>query len=189
MTEYRIWPATDGPLGSFNDAKSVSQGMEFRVSTEGWVKKIWYWRASASMGVQPVLGQIFLSTGVASGTPIDNPKEFGPAGPVGTWQSVTLNVPVPVIPAHVYRAVVYRADGEYAATSGNHYWDTGPGANGITNGILTAVSAPNSNGGQSTYTYGAGIQYPTTSFNSGNYWIDLSVSDTSDNTQAFFSLL
>jgi hypothetical protein len=177
MTEYRIWPTTDGPAGSFTDGQPVSQGTEFIVTANGWVTKIWYWRATSAMGTTPPQGQIFLVTSASTGTPIDSPKTFPAPTGLG-WQSVTLDTPIAVIPGEAYRAVIYHPNGEYTATPGNNYWNAGgPGEFGIVNGILTARAAADSNGGQSTFKYGSGIQYPDSSFNSGNYWVDLSVSN------------
>ena len=58
----------------------------------------------------------------------------------------------------------------YAGTS--HYWNTGSGSGGITNGPLSAPNNSGGDGGQDTFNSGATLTYPASSFAAGNYSVD-----------------
>jgi hypothetical protein len=178
MAEYRIWPATDGPGVSFNDASPISQGNEFYVSSTAWATKLWYWKATAAMGTDPtlpVLGQLYRIDGGGLATPLlGSPVSF--TFPTGLgWQSVDIP-PIQLTAVQRYKTVVYYPNGEYTYLS--HYWDAGgPGEFGLTNGPLVAVAANTAVDGQSSYIYGAGLQYPTGNSSAANYWMDVTVTD------------
>jgi hypothetical protein len=103
------------------------------------------------------------------------------------WNLTSLAVPLSLTANQEYIAVVAvnasgLFTGGYSATSG--FWNTGPGAGGITNGPLSAYSstspgtAPdNSNNSQMTFLVGG--TDPTAnlphSSNSANYWLDILV--------------
>ena len=179
MAEYRTWPATSGPGASFNDGTPISQGNEFYVTSTAWATKVWYWRATVGMGVgvDPVLGQIYQINGGGTGTALlVTPVSFAVPGGLG-WQSANIP-PISLTINQRYKVVIYYPNGEYTATAGNHYWDTGgPGEFGITNGPLLTVGASAATDGQSSYQAGVGPQYPTGNFQAGNYWMDASVTD------------
>ena len=63
------------------------------------------------------------------------------------------------------------------------YWSTGPGANGITSGPLSAPSLAGATApGQSTYNQGTSFVYPDTYDTGGapTYWVDLEVTPGSE---------
>ena len=96
------------------------------------------------------------------------------AGAATGWQEVALATPFELTPAQVYKVVAHMPT-HYVATP--NYWTVGAGGSGITNGILTAQSNAASTGGQGTFTYNAGPVFPTSTFNGGNYWVDVVVTD------------
>ena len=49
MTNYSIWPATDGPLSSFDDGSAINVGTEFFVSTTAWVTHLRWFRGTTSV--------------------------------------------------------------------------------------------------------------------------------------------
>lgn len=176
MTDYRVWPATNGPNTDGGDpAAPVNLGMVFQVSSTCWAKAIHFYRGTLTIG-GPVKGRIFLvsSETVVSGTQVD----FTLSGT--GWQTATLPVPVQLTAGTSYKVAIHSDDG-YTATGG--YWATGAGVGGITNGPLTAPDAggaplgiPPPKQGSYGYTSNPDV-YPDGYFNGGNYWVDVTVTD------------
>jgi uncharacterized protein DUF4082 len=171
VTVYRLWPSTDGaPTDEGTDP--INLGTEIILSATGWVTALHMWRATlAETG--PVTGAVYnVVTGVqVAGTSVTYSLS-------GTgWQTATLVAPVQLTAGVRYIAVVHHTD-RYAGTGS--YWTSGPGASGITNGILSAppnsavTSAPV---GQGRYDESGTIAAPTSTFSGGGYWADLSVTD------------
>jgi hypothetical protein len=176
MTDYRVWPATNGPNTDGGDpAAPVNLGMIFQVSSTCWAKAIHFYRGALTIG-GPVKGRIFLvsSETVVSGTQVD----FTLSGT--GWQTATLATPVQLTANTSYKVTIH-SDDNY--TGSGHYWDVGAGVGGITNGPLTAPDAggaplgiPPPKQGSFGYTSNPDV-YPDNYFGGGNYWVDLTVTD------------
>lgn len=165
---YRIWPATNGPDTDAADTAAYSMGMAFSVSAAAQVTEIHYYRGTTA--VTPVVtGGIFETVG---GTQVGASVTFPDPGTATGWITATLATPIPVSPGTVYKVVVQYPN-NYTSTS--HYWDTGAGVGGLTNGILTAPDATTAPGGQGTFSVGSTLAYPTETFQGGNYWVDVTV--------------
>lgn len=169
MTDYRIWPATNGP-GADNADNAINLGTQFSVSAQGWVIAIRYYRSTANINPDDLrLWQVdsaVVGTSLASVVP--------PAAGSTGWQEVALATPIELTPAQVYKVVAHMPT-HFVVTP--NYWTIGAGSAGITNGILTAQSHAASTGGQGTFTYNASPVFPTSTFNGGNYWVDVVVTD------------
>lgn len=48
MTDYRIWPATNGP-GADNADNAINLGIQFSVSAQAWVTAIRYYRGTTNV--------------------------------------------------------------------------------------------------------------------------------------------
>lgn len=173
MTDYRIWPATNGPSTDAADNSAYSMGAEFYVTDTAWIKAIHYYRGTTS--VTPVVtGGIFtvIGSGLVSGTTVT----FSNPGVSTGWLTGTLATPVELTPGNHYKAVVEYPN-NYTATG--NYWSVGAGVGGLTNGLLVAPDAGQATGGgQDTFKSSATLDYPDQTFNGGNYWVDLTVTDT-----------
>ena len=177
MTDFRIWPATNGPNADAGDpAAPVSLGLIVQVSSTCWAKAIYFYRGATSI-TGPVKGRIFEVAGqtVVSGTAVD----FTLSGT--GWQTATLPTAIQLTANTSYKVTIH-SDDNYTATGG--YWATGAGVGGITNGPLTAPDAggtPLGLGGikQGSFGYNSNPDvYPDSYFGGGNYWVDLLVTDT-----------
>jgi hypothetical protein len=145
--------ATPGTVDS-EDGGSVNLGVKFKSDVGGTVNGIRFYKAATNTGTHVgtlwdangnVLAQVTFTGETASG-----------------WQQASFSTPVRIQPNTTYVA-------SYLAPSG-HYSVNGPNlAEGINNGPLHAESGAN-NG---LYVYGSGTNFPTSSFNSGNYWVDV----------------
>jgi hypothetical protein len=176
MTDYRVWPATNGPNTDAGDpAAPVNLGLIFHVSSTCWVKAIHFYRGSLTI-TGPAKGRVFLvsSQTVVAGTQVD----FALSGT--GWQTAVLTAPVQLTAGTLYKAVLH-TDDNYTATGG--YWATGAGVGGITNGPLTAPDAGGAPLGisppkQGSFGYTSNPDtYPDGYFNGGNYWVDVTVTD------------
>lgn len=179
MTVYTIWDhsTVTGPSSSTADTNAVSLGTEFSLSATGWVQALHFWRADGSES-GTVVGGIF---DVASATEVAGTAVTFTTNTTG-WLTATLTTPVQLNASQRYVVAIYHPS-RYAHTAG--YWTTGgPGAGGITSGIITAPSSDavtTAPIGQGRYDYGLSLVAPTQTFGAANYWSDVSVSDTAPN--------
>lgn len=142
---------------SVNDNSPVNLGMKFQSDVAGSITGFRFYKASNNTG--PHTGYLWTASGtlLASAT-FTNETASG-------WQSVALADDVE-IQANTTYIVSYSTNGRYSA-SGNFF------ANEFTNGgNLRALSSALS-GGNGVYGYGAAGLFPTNSYNSTNYYVDV----------------
>lgn len=165
----RLWPATNGPGSNAGDTSTYTMGMRFVLSSAATLTAVYWWRAT-STSVPPTLCGVFNDD---TGVLVASAETFADPGLATGWIKQTLATPVSLSSGQAYKVAVYGVALGYSATA--NYWDTGAGAAGITTGIITAPNNADS-GGQDTFnTSATPMQHPTSSFNAGNYWIDLEV--------------
>lgn len=180
MTDFNIWPATNGPNTDSGDASDISRGVIFRLSATGWLKAIRFYRGTVNVGLPAsgggvVRGQIYT---MADGLPVSGTDITFTLSGTG-WQSAALAIPVQLNPNVSYKAVVLT--GNYTATGG--YFSTGAGVGGIVQGIITCPDAGGNPSGIGAIQQGSfkqpttGIEYPNQYFNGGNYWVDVTIAD------------
>jgi hypothetical protein len=152
-TSVSLFSASDTPavLGD-SDTNQVNLGVRFVSSAPGVITGIRYYKGAGDTGTHT--GSLWTSGGqlLASATFI-NETSSG-------WQQVTFASPV-TITANTTYVASYHSNGQYTATGG--YFGTAH-----TNGPLTAAAGTNG-----VYAYGTGNLFPTNSFGSTNYWVDV----------------
>jgi hypothetical protein len=130
----------------------VNLGMRFVASAAGTISGIRFYKAAGETGTH--VGSLWSSTGTLLATAtFSNESASG-------WQTVTFSSPVSIIAGTTYVAS-YHSNGRYALNS--DYFNTDQ-----VNGLL---SAPAGNNG--VYTYSDGNAFPTGSYSSSNYWVDV----------------
>jgi Domain of unknown function (DUF4082)/Cadherin-like domain len=139
-------------VASVNDSASVEVGVQFQTSVSGSVSAIRFYKGPQNSGTH--VGNLWSASGtlLASATFTNETA--------GGWQHVNLSSPVPLTPGVIY-VVSYHTNGFYSASGG--YFSTA-----VSSGPLTAPA-----GGNGVYAYGSSSIFPTGSFNSTNYWVDL----------------
>lgn len=171
MTDYSIWPSTNGPFVDGSDGP-YNLATQFRLSVPAWLKAIRFWRGTTNI-VAPILGRVWAVTGSLTGDPVPNTDVSFTLSGTG-WQSA----PTPLFPklsaGQDYRVAI--ATGAFY-TGTARYWLDGPGLGGITSGIINAPDTITS-GNQGTFISQSGYAYPNQTFQGGNYWVDVIVSDT-----------
>jgi Ca2+-binding RTX toxin-like protein len=156
-TTQSVFTASSTPaIISVNDNNPVNLGMKFQADTAGWISGISFYKGVNNTGSHT--GYLWSSTGtlLASAT-------FGGESASG-WQSVNLTQDV-AIQANTTYVVSYSTNGNYSATS--NFFNSE-----ITNGNLHALSSALS-GGNGVYGYGSSGLFPTNTYNSANYYVDV----------------
>jgi hypothetical protein len=139
-----------------NDSGDVELGMKFQSDVAGVITGIRFYKAPENVG--PHEAHLWTESGtlLASATFI-NETESG-------WQAVSLSQEV-AIQANTTYVVSYHSEGFYSATPG--FFNTE-----FSNQDLSAPSSALS-GGNGVYAYGPSGLFPTSSFNSTNYHVDV----------------
>jgi hypothetical protein len=139
--------------------------VEFYVTSAGSLNAIRWWQPTT--GSDGTARQVALYD-VATNQVVAPVTGSAPAAP--GWQETAIT-PYALTPTTRYRAVVFHPAGQYAATA--DYFTALPD---ITNGILVVPGAPNATSNrQGCYDYAGSLSFPNSAFNSGNYWVDVSV--------------
>jgi hypothetical protein len=157
-----LFSSSDTPANlSDPDSVQVNLGMKFVTSQSGSITGVRYYKGAGDTGTHT--GSLWTSTGtlLASAT-FTNETSSG-------WQTVTFSSPVTVTAGTTYVAS-YHSNGHYTSTGG--YFSTAH-----TTGPLTAPAS-----GNGLYAYGNGNLFPTASYGSTNYWVDVVFSAGSGGT-------
>ena len=153
-----IWPSSAAP-GNVHGADSpVELGVKFRSDVAGYISGIRFYKAASNTGTH--VGNLWTSGGALLAT-----ATFSGETASG-WQQVSFPAPVPISASTVYVASYHTNVGYYAQNPG--YF----ASQGVDNPPLHVPSGPSS-GGNGVYAYGAASSFPSGSFNSTNYWVDV----------------
>jgi hypothetical protein len=154
-----------------SDANPIELGVKFRPQVDGQITGLRFYKGTTNTGTH--VGHLWSRTGtmLAEAT-------FTNETPRG-WQEVTLSNPVSVTAGTTYVASYHAPAGNYAHN--NSYFAT----SGVDSGPLRAL-ADGEDGGNGVYGYGPSRTFPTDTFNSLNYWVDVvfqtNVADTTPPT-------
>lgn len=154
-----------------SDPSPYTMGIEFSVSAAAALTAIWFYSAS---GATVLPAEIALFT--VSGQSLAHSEMATWSGAAGSgWVRAAFSSPPGLTASVNYRGAVQQPSSVnwYSATS--HYWDTGAGSGGITNGPLTAPDSAGSDVGQDSFDGGSSLSYPANSFNAANYWLDVEI--------------
>ena len=163
-----IWSSTTTPANpSANDPNAIEVGLKFESTLAGYVTGIRFYKGSGNTGTH--VGHLWDANGdlLASATFTDETASG--------WQEVDFSTPVAIEPNTVYVVSYFAPNGDYAADA--DYFATSE----TDNGPLRALSSPES-GGNGVFVYGPSGGFPTNSFNSTNYWVDLAFDPVPDTT-------
>jgi hypothetical protein len=130
--------------------------MRFRASNDGQITGIRFYKSVQDVGTH--VGNLWSASGTLLATAtFTNETASG-------WQQVEFASPV-AINANTTYVASYHSSGNYAA-------DPGLFNSSITNGPLTAPSS-SSVGGNGVYAYGSSSLFPSSSYNSTGYGVDV----------------
>jgi hypothetical protein len=155
-----IWQPTATPsLIDSNDGKSVEVGLKFRSDTNGSVMGIRFYKATQNTGTH--FGHLWDSSGTMLGS-----VTFSEETASG-WQEATFSPPIAITANTDYVISYFAPVGHYSADAG--YFDS----RGVDHVPLRALSN-STGGGNGIYRYtGVPGGFPTETYSSSNYWVDV----------------
>ena len=163
--------AGGGTLAS--DTAAYTLGMEFSLSADAPLTGIWFYSVASAV-VLPGACAIYdvASQTIVTGTSNTSPTWSDVAG--AGWVKCTYDGSVTLTASTAYKVVAQSsATANWYSVTGA-YWSSGAGGSGITSGIITAPNDASSATGQDSYiTPSGGLNYPGSSFNASNYWVDV----------------
>ncbi|MBL9076159.1 MAG: DUF4082 domain-containing protein [Planctomycetes bacterium] len=158
---FTLFDAGDAPAGPrFNDGQptvGMELGMRFRADVDGFVTGFRFYKAPGTTGTHT--GHLWTNGGALLAA-----QEFT-AETASGWQQVGLATPVPITAGTTYVVSYFAASGDYVATLGVF---TQPLDNGVLHGL-----ADGQDGANGVFAYTAAPQFPTSTFQSANYWADV----------------
>jgi len=159
QTVMSIWPGTTVPGFLDGGADSaVELGVKFRSDVAGNITGIRFYKAAANTGTH--VGNLWTSTGTKLATATFTGET------ASGWQQVNFATPVAITANTVYVASYHSTIGHYSADE-NYF-----SATGFDNPPLHAL-ADGASGGNGVYAYGASSAFPTSTWYTCNYWVDV----------------
>lgn len=155
-----IWqPSTKPAVIDSGDGLPYELGVKFRADSDGYILGVRFYKAATNTGTH--VGHLWSTTG--TGNPLSSATFVNESG--SGWQQVLFPNPVPVKANTTYIASYFAPSGHYSdntqffATAGVD----SPPLHALANGV---------DGLNGVYSQSATSKFPSTSFNSGNYWVD-----------------
>jgi hypothetical protein len=150
-------PTTAPAIAAQNDPNAVELGMKFTSSENGDITGLLFYKGPGNTGTH--VADLWSSNGTLLATAtFTNETASG-------WQQVNFATPVAITAGTTYVASYHTNTGDYAL-------DPNFFASALTNGPLTAPSS-SSSGGNGVYAYGGASLFPTNTFNSTSYGVDV----------------
>jgi hypothetical protein len=163
-----IWRVAAAPANPAEpDTAAVEVGVKFRSDNNGFVTAVRFYKGSGNSGTH--IGHLWSAAGANLGTvTFTNETATG-------WQTATFAAPIAVTANTTYIASYYAPNGRYAADD-NTFADAG-----VDNAPLHALRN-GVDGGNGVYRYGSGGGFPTNTWLSANYWVDVVFTDNGVDT-------
>ena len=162
QTPATIWASTATPTTPDVGSDSpVELGVRFYSDTPGYVTGIRFYKSAANTGAH--IGNLWSSSGtlLASAT--------FTAETASGWQQVNFSGPVAITANTAYVASYHTTIGHYAGDA-SYFATTGVNNAPLHTYTNTSVTP------EAPYAYGSASQFPTSTYNSANYWVDVAFS-------------
>jgi hypothetical protein len=159
-----LWPSTALPsIADVGADSPVELGVSFRADSNGYVTGVRFYKSSSNTGTH--VGHLWTGSGTLLAT-----ATFTGETSSG-WQQVNFSTPVAITANTVYVASYHSTVGHYSVNP--HAFAT----SGLDNAPLHALE--NGVGGaDGPFAYGKQSVFPTSTYNSANYWVDVVFSNT-----------
>ena len=154
-----IWNSDSAPgLADSGDNGSVELGVKFRADADGYIIGLRFYKSTANIG--PHIGHLWTTNGtlLASATFV-NETSSG-------WQEVVLPAPVQVFTGVTYIASYFSPKGHYSMDLNAFTYA------GVDSAPLHALME-GVDGSNGVYTYGPSSSFPSSTYQSPNYWVDV----------------
>jgi hypothetical protein len=154
-----IWSTSNTP-GTIteNDASAVELGLKFRSDVNGSITGIRFYKGPSNTGTH--VGSLWSRTGTLLGR-----VTFSGESPSG-WQQANFITPVNITSGTTY-VVSYHTNVGYYSEDDNYFATSGidnPPLHALQNGV---------DGGNGVYVYSANSAFPSSTWASANYWVDV----------------
>jgi Domain of unknown function (DUF4082)/Fibronectin type III domain len=160
-----VWGTSFTPTNTVaNDNTPIEVGVKFQADAYGAITGVRFYKQAGNTGTH--VGNLWSSDGTRLAT-----ANFSGESATG-WQTVTFPTPVPVMPGSTYVASYYAPAGNYSA-SANYFWrNPAPVPEG---GAISDAAPLHFPRGADTgvFSYNSTSTFPTSSYQSGNYWVDV----------------
>jgi hypothetical protein len=151
-------PSAVPGAAAVNDPSAVELGVKFRTDVNGFITGVRFYKGATNTGAH--IGNLWTSSGQLLAT-----ATFSGESATG-WQQVSFASPVAVTANTVYVASYFAPNGNYAGD--NNFFASAGISNPPVNLLQNGVS-----GGNGVYQYGAASSFPSSTFQSSNYWVDV----------------
>ncbi len=164
-TPHSLWNAATNP-GNTNayDGKSLELGMRFQSSVAGTVTGVSFYKGTKDTGTHT--GTLWNSTGTTKLASVSFTGETASG-----WQKATFSSPVAITAGTTYVVSYYSPTGYYAWNE--PYFNVAHTSATPSSGTITGLQDTSSSH-NGLYVYSSDI-FPTNSYNSSNYWVDVIV--------------
>lgn len=168
--ESRLWDGSAAPaVASNSDTRAVELGLKFRSATPGTVTGVRFYKGPANTGQH--VGNLWTRDGRRLASVVfANETASG-------WQEARFSTPVTITANTTYVVSYHTAVGRYAINTS--YFAT----SGRTSGSLYAPAGSEA-GGNGVYRYGSTSAFPTATYSSSNYWVDVVFQPAQDQVAA-----
>ena len=160
-----IWPATAVPAtADSGPGPSLELGVRFKANTSGFITGIRFYKGVNNTGTHT--GHMWSNAGTLLAT-----ATFTGETATG-WQQVNFSSPVAITANTVYVASYFSPTGDFALD--RPYFATA----GVNNSPLFAPMDGGAGAANGIYAYGGTSQFPTSAYQSSNYWVDVVYNST-----------
>jgi len=196
VTTYRLFPSTNGPSAPVSYSGNFLAGVMFKVTQGGmWLNGYYHWVPGTNGDTVARKFALWTMTAANTGALLPAANVTSGTLTAGQWNFVALPSPVPLAPSTAYIAATGwsavhgfpDSDTSGAGTGAADSFGAGGHTAGITQGPLFAYS-DNGQSAPPPYSMNQGlfstagtdptVNMPNAGSNSGNFWMDVQVSDT-----------
>jgi hypothetical protein len=159
-----IWPASARPaVAAVGGTQSVELGTKFRADVSGYVTGIRFYKGATNTGTH--IGSLWTSTGTRlAQVTFSNETASG-------WQQANFATPVAIAAGTTYVVSYFAPNGAYSVDL-NYF-----ASSAQVNAPLRALQN-GTDGGNGVYHYGSQSGFPSDTYSSSNYWVDVVFSTT-----------
>jgi methionine-rich copper-binding protein CopC len=144
---------------SEQDANAVELGLKFESSVAGYVTGVRFYKGAQNIGTH--VGNLWSSTGTLLATVTFTGET------ASGWQQENFSAPV-AIQANTIYVISYHTNAGFYSADANYFTSSG-----VTAGPLTALSNAATSGGNGVFAYGSTSSFPTNTYESTNYYVDV----------------
>jgi hypothetical protein len=168
------------------DTSAYTLGTQFDVTNTVGLTSIWFYSGTGATSLPTKAVLYDADTGTEVTGTLDTSPDWSGAAGSGWVEDLNYTeggslAGTELSPGTNYTVAVFNPGGSewYSDAGTQNYWTSGLGANGITNGPLSAPSSADALHGQALYNAGGTLAVPTSSVSGYDFGVDVEVTETS----------